>query len=202
MASLYPRTQREQLLVLLGIVGLGIAAVFWYLRYDPRTVELDALEERIVALDFANRRAKAVLARGSVEELRAEGAMLADALDQMRPLVPAGNEVPVLLEQISTAARRVGLDISSVEPLAVEQGADFDAYRYRFRLAGNYHTITDFLTRVASLPRIVAPINVTFALPTATAAPRPGATPLSVAASFELQTYVTRANAATPGGAP
>jgi len=34
----------------------------------------------------------------------------------MRSLVPAGNEVPALLEQVSTAARRVGLEINYIEP--------------------------------------------------------------------------------------
>ncbi len=193
MASLYPRTQREQLMVLIGIVGLASVAGFWYLKYDPRTIELDLLQERVETIDAANQRAKAELASGTVNELRAEAEALSANLDLMRQLVPGGNEVPVLLEQISTAARRVGLDIGSVEPFGVEQGTDFDAYRYRFRLTGTYHTISDFLARVASLPRIVAPMNVVMGVPTTTTGPvRSGAPAPTVSASFELQTYVAR----------
>jgi type IV pilus assembly protein PilO len=199
MANLYPRTQREQLMVLVAIVGLASAGLFWYLKYDPRTVELDLLEERIVKIDDANQKAKAELAKGTVNELREEAQTLAANLQLMRQLVPEGNEVPVLLEQISTAARRVGLDIGSVEPLGVEQGADFDAYRYRLRLSGTYHAIADFLTNVGSLPRIVAPMNVTMGVATVTNA-RAGVAPPTATASFELHTYVARTGIPAVGG--
>ena len=43
-------------------------------------------------------------------------------VEVMRRLVPTGNEVPALLEQVSNAARRAGLDISSVEPQPVIAG--------------------------------------------------------------------------------
>lgn len=199
MANLYPRTQREQLMVLLAIVGLATAGIFWYLKYSPRMIELDVLEERVTKIDDSNQKAKAELAKGTVNELRAEAQALAENLQLMRQLVPEGNEVPVLLEQISTAARRVGLDIGSVEPLGVEQGADFDAYRYRLRLSGAYHDIANFLANVGSLPRIVAPMNVTMGLP-ANVTPRPGFTPPTVTASFELHTYVARTGIPAVGG--
>lgn len=202
MASLYPQTQREQALVLVGILGVGLAALFWYLRYDPRTVELDLLQERIAALEVANQRAKVILARGTVSEIKAEAEALKADLELMRTLVPVGNEVPALLEQVSTAARRVGLDIGPIEPRGVERGTDFDAYRYKFRLNGSYHTVSEFLTRVASLPRIVAPMNVVYGTPTINATPRPGTMVPTVAASFELHTYVARVSADSTGGAP
>jgi type IV pilus assembly protein PilO len=186
-------------MVLVAIVGLASAGLFWYLKYDPRTVELDLLEERIVKIDDANQKAKAELAKGTVNELREEAQTLAANLQLMRQLVPEGNEVPVLLEQISTAARRVGLDIGSVEPLGVEQGADFDAYRYRLRLSGTYHAIADFLTNVGSLPRIVAPMNVTMGVATVTNA-RAGVAPPTATASFELHTYVARTGIPAVGG--
>jgi type IV pilus assembly protein PilO len=199
MVNLVPRTQREQVMVLLAILGLATAGLFWYVKYDPRMVELDVLEERVTRIDDANHEASAELAQGTVTELRAEAQSLAEHLQVMRQLVPEGNEVPLLLEQISTAARRVGLDIGSVEPLGVEQGADFDAYRYRLRLSGAYHDIANFLANVGSLPRIVAPMNITMGLP-ANIAARPGFTPPTVTASFELHTYVARTGIPAVGG--
>jgi type IV pilus assembly protein PilO len=203
MASLYPRTQREQLLVFVGLLGVIAAGAFWYLKYDPRMAELTVLEERIDRIDAANQRAKTELARGSVNTLRAQGDSLAADLAVMRELVPEGNEVPLLLEQISTAARQVGLDIGSVEPLGVESGNDFDAHRYRFRLNGAYHTVAEFLSSVGSLSRIVTPTSLALtAAATTTTPPRPGLPKPTVTATFELHTYVVRTAAPAPGGTP
>jgi type IV pilus assembly protein PilO len=192
MASLMPKTQREQLMVLVGILGLAAAGLFWNFRYAPRSAELDELEARIEKLEGANQRAKAQLARGSVADLRTEAEALQADLDLMRSLVPVGNEVPLLLEQVSNAARQVGLDIGSVQPMGVEQGSDFDAHRYQMRLQGTYHSVAEFLTNVGSLTRIMAPLNVSMALAQQAAAPRSGAPVPTVSVSFELHTYVAR----------
>jgi type IV pilus assembly protein PilO len=196
-----PQSPREQAMVLIGILGVAAAGLFWHVRYAPRMAELDLLEARIERVDAANQRAKAEVAKGTVNALREEVAVLSASLDQMQQLVPVGNEVPLLLEQISSAARRVGLDIASVEPLGVEQGTDFDAYRYRLRLSGSYHTIAAFLTNVGSLSRIVAPTNVSMAVATTTGASRPGGVAPTVSATFELHTYVARAGS-PDGGTP
>jgi hypothetical protein len=41
--------------------------------------------------------------------------------------VPDGERAAVLLEQVSTAARRVGLDIADVQPLPQLNGDQYDA---------------------------------------------------------------------------
>ena len=116
-----------------------------------------------------------------------------NALVQMRQLVPVANEVPTLLEQISTAARRTGLDIADVTPLGVIAGDVFDTYRYRMGVTGSYHRIAQFLDNIGSLTRIVAPMNLSL-LPTTrdmrTQRVRPNEALLD--ASFEIQTYVAK----------
>jgi hypothetical protein len=88
----------------------------------------------------------------------------------LRRLVPTEHEVPGLLEQVSTAARRAGLDLGGVAPEPVLAGTQFDTYRYKVTVAGGYHALAAFLGNVGSLPRIVAP--VTFQLVPRAAAPR------------------------------
>ena len=108
----------------------------------------------------------------------------------LRQLVPTRNEVPALLEQVSTAARRVGLDLSDVQPEAVVTGAQFDVHRYTISVNGHYHAIARFLTNVGSLTRIVAPINLQLT-PTSRALTRvlPKETRL-LEARLQIQTYV------------
>jgi type IV pilus assembly protein PilO len=111
--------------------------------------------------------------------------------------------VPALLEQVSTAARRVGLDISDVQPLPTLTGDQYDAYKYRMSVKGSYSQIGVFLANVGSLQRIVAPINLTL-----TAAPNdPRARKVDrlqpLDARFEIQTYVARTRPTPkPGPAP
>lgn len=153
-------TKREQTFVGVAVMALLLAAAYWYFLYSPKNDELAALESRLVKLETANQRARSDIAKGSVDKLRAEVAKDARTLEIMRTLVPTSNEVPALLEDISTAARRVGLDLATVEPLPVIPGEDFDTYRYRLAVIGNYHSIGEFLSNVGSLRRIVAPVTL------------------------------------------
>lgn len=200
MAGL-PTNQRDQIMLFVGILGLLIGGAYWYLVYDPKSVELADLRGRLERLDASNQRAKALLARGTVEELRAEAAVLQDNLDLMRTLIPAGNEVPALLDQIVGAARRTGMEQESFVPGATVQGEIFDTYRYRMAFSGTYHQIAELLTAIGSLRRIIAPVNLSLTLGEGQrgAASTPGSQILS--ANFDIQTYVLRAAAPAEGGA-
>ncbi len=196
-----PTSQRDQLMLFVGILGIVGAGAYWNWVYTPKAEALTVQEERLERLDAVNQRAKAMLARGTVEEMQAEAKTLADNLDLIRTLIPAGNEVPALLDQILGAARRVGLEQESFVPGVVVQGETFDTYRYRLSFNGTYHQIGEMLTAIGSLRRIMAPVNLNL-----TPAPegssrlrvQPGEQVLN--ASFDIQTYVLR-SAAAEGGA-
>src|SRR3989454_2892504 len=99
-------------------------------------------------------RAKADLASGTVEDLRRKVEKYQAMLGLMRRLVPEKNEVPALIDDISTKAKVRGINIGRFEPLAVEPGPPFDTYRYRIEILGHYDQVGEFLADIASLPRI------------------------------------------------
>ena len=199
--ALLPTSQRDQKMLLVCIAALGLAFAYWYVVWQPANVELDAVQARVDALRTVNQTAKSELAQGKTAQLRAETEKFSQDLDVMRELVPTANEVPVLLEQVSTAARRVGIDISDVQPLPQLNGDQYDAYKYRMSVRGTYQQVGDFLTNVGTLQRIVAPINVT--LTPSSVDPRKIKAPRQQAldARFEIQTYVAR-TAPAPKAAP
>lgn len=188
-----PQSQRDQILTAIGIVAFALVGAYWYFVYDPKTADVDKLVAHVDSLDVSIQKAKAQLAKGTVEEIRAEAASYRQNLDLMRTLVPAGNEVPSLLEKVSTAARRAKLDIGGVEPEPVIEGEMFDTYRYKVRLSANYHQVGEILANIGSLDRIVAPMNLSLVLPQGGA---PGvrlpAGRQQLTATFEIQTYVVR----------
>lgn len=192
MAGL-PQNQRDQVLFFLAFLGVVGAGAYWYLVFSPKQETLTTLSAHVDSLDAGNQRAKSQLARGTVASVRAESQRLRANLDLMRSLVPAGNEVPALLDQVSTAARRVGLDIGYIEPENVIQGEQFDTYRYKMRVVGSYADIGSFLTNVASMTRIVAPIGVSLNPSAApTTAKTTNVDKVTLSANFQIQTYAVK----------
>ncbi len=192
MAGL-PTNQRDQLLLVLAFLGVIGAGAYWYFVFSPKQESLATIATHVDSLDAGNQRAKSQLARGSVATIRAESQRLRANLELMRSLVPAGNEVPALLEQVSTAARRVGLEINYIEPEPVIQGEQFDTYRYKLRAIGSYHEIGQLLTGIASMTRIVAPIGLQL-VPSGTAAAAKSASPdkVMLQANFQIQAYAVK----------
>jgi type IV pilus assembly protein PilO len=190
--ALIPQNKRDQYMLFLIIASFGLAYAFYTYLWEPKDSELTASQAHVDSLVVVNQRAKSELAQGKTQELRAEAERFANDLEVMRRLVPTGNEVPALLEQVSTAARRVGLDIADVTPLPLIQGDQYDAYKYRLSMRGDYHQIGTLLTNIGSLQRIVAPINLTIA----PVVVQPGSVKRAriqpIEARFEIQTYVAR----------
>lgn len=197
MAGL-PTNQRDQLLFALAFLGVIGAGAYWYFVFSPKQDALAIVATHVDSLEAGNQRAKSQLARGSVATIRLESQRLRANLELMRTLVPAGNEVPALLEQVSSAARGVGLEINTIVPEPVIQGEQFDTYRYRLRAIGSYHDLGRLLTGIASMQRIVAPIGLQLS-PSASpsAAKEASAEKVMLQASFVIQAYAVKTSLST-----
>jgi type IV pilus assembly protein PilO len=187
-------TKREQMWGGIGIAAVLLLGLYWYFLYKPKAAELAVTQAHDDSLEKKNQQAKADIATGSLQKLRAQSAEYEQSLKVMRQLVPRSNEVPALLEDISTAARRVGLDLATVEPMPVLPGEQFDTYRYKLAVTGGYHPVGQFLSNVGSLNRIIAPVTMAIKLhPIAdkTKARLKKGESL-VDTEFQVQTYVVR----------
>jgi len=196
-------TKREQMLVGIGAAAVLLLGAYWYFLYRPRSEELATIQVHVDSLDKKNQQAKADIAQGSLQKLRAQSVEYEQSLKVMRQLVPRSNEVPALLEDISTAARRVGLDLASVEPMPVLPGEQFDTYRYKLGVIGGYHPVGQFLSNVGSLNRIIAPVTMAIKLhPVADktkARVKKGESLIDT--EFQVQTYVARTTPYAPPSA-
>jgi type IV pilus assembly protein PilO len=198
MASLTSQKSAPLLVILLaGLVG--------YIAYTGAVIDtlgingLSARKEQIVAvkdtmarLQAATDSAKRELARGTVEDLRKRLETYRGSLALLRRLVPERNEVPNLLDDISSRGKIRGVTLSQVVPLPVEPGpAPFDTYKYNMSVIGHYDQIGAFLADVASLQRIIVPYDISVAATTNQAAKALGDTSGSLLeAKFQVRTYV------------
>ena len=187
------------------LLALALAAIVGYCAYTGSVIELVGLKglaagkERIVAvrdtigsLEAATDSAKKELARGSVADVRKRLESYRSNLMLLRRLVPERNEVPNLLDDISTRSKIRGVTLSQVVPQPVEPGpAPFDTYTYNMSVIGKYDQIGQFMADVASLQRIIVPYNVSVAAAPPTSAKALGdSTGSLLEARFQIRTYV------------
>lgn len=183
--------QRKQLLGLAIFVAVVAVVAFWMYWRTPKTAEVAGLRVRIDSLQARVDSARKDLASGTVEALRQRVRDYESSLGIMRTLVPTGAEVPSLIDDVSARAKRRGVEIAEITPMSPEIGRPFDVHRYRFAVVGHYDELGEFLADVASLRRIMVPLDVavTRAGPTAQAAYKDTTGALAQAA-FQLRTFV------------
>ena len=193
---LLPSNQRDQIKFGISLAAVALAVAYYVYPYNQRQATLTADAERVATLEDNNQKAAREFASGNIETLRTQAAENRSALVVMRRLVPTDNEVPALLEEVSTAARRAGLDVGGVTPEPVIPGKQFDTYRYTVTIIGGYHQFGEFLANVGSLPRIVAPVNFSIiGSNPVRGASRPviaTADKSAIVSTITLQTYVER----------
>jgi type IV pilus assembly protein PilO len=204
MASL-PKGQREQVMLLVGVLALAAVGVYWYLPYRTKSTAIDDSRARLEKLATLNRNAKSEMAKGNLDQLRRQLAEYQQNLVLIRTLVPVGNEVPSLLEQVSTAARRAGLDVSAVDPQPVVEGDNYDTFRYKMVVIGGYNQLGEFFANVGNLTRIILPVNLSLAAPANPAIAKDSKAQSDAAvveARFELETFVAKPKTADQPGPP
>jgi len=193
-----PTSQRDQSLLLVSVVAFACLFAYWYLVHQPRGVAMAARRTHVEALVASNTVARAVLARGSADSLDRQQAALEAQLRAMRVLIPTGNEVPALLDQILAAARRDALELEDVAPVETVTGTSFDTYGFRLSLRGTHHEIGAVLASIASLPRIIVPAHLTLAPATTPGRRDAPAGAQMLVATFDVQTYVARGEEVSP----
>lgn len=185
--------QTRQKLLLAGMVVV-LGGYFGYTKYyQPKRAEVAEMEARLANLQLQNRTARALTeAEGRAEVERRLGAYR-NQLTTVEGLIPSSEELPDLLDAISAEAQRTGVDLSLIQPVGATEEQFYTRRSYDLAVLGSYHAIAEFLTKIASLQRIVTP--TTLAL-TVEGDAEPGREP-KLQAKFAIETYVLPSTAAS-----
>jgi type IV pilus assembly protein PilO len=191
------------------LIAIALAGLVGYIAYTGAVIEmmgikgLTARQAKVVAIrdtiarfEAATDSAKKELARGTVADVRKRLETYRASLALLRRLVPERNEVPNLLDDISTRSKIRGVTLSSVVPQPVEPGPmPFDTYKYNMSVIGRYDQIGQFLADVASLQRIIVPYDVTVSAANSSSAKALGdSTGSMLEAKFQIRTFVKSPN--------
>jgi len=205
MALGLPTDQRGQIMLLLVVAALAGGYFFWTKKHTPDIARITEANQQSDSLERIIASAKADIASGTLEDLRRRVEQYQGSLELMRRLVPDRNEVPTLIDDISTKAKVRGITIGKIQPLLPEPGSPFDTYRYRLEVYGHYDQIGEYLADVASLPRIIVPQDVMLSSASPAAQKLLGDTAGALLlAEFSIRTFVKASAppAPKPAGAP
>ena len=152
-----PEDVRSQQRVLGLVVLLGAAILFVLHVLVPRREAAADLRQRIGELEHRNRGAG-----NGTEEVGATRSELTQAerrLKAFREMVPRDPDLADIYEEVAARSEALGLELVSIDPGLRERvdGGCCRRVRWEVVLEGQYHDLGDFLTRFASLPRIVRP---------------------------------------------
>lgn len=187
MAWYNPTDPTQRNYMVLGIIFLlGIIPFYMYYQ-TPQVEEMDVVRERLETLDIQNRQAQVILARGG-QDLEERMALYQRHVARLEELIPAQEEVPVLLDDIQRRARLAGVEMQGLDPEPTQAAGPYNQTGYQMSVVGEYHDVARFLTEIASLSRIVTPVQVEVEL-----FPNPVTFPdmeSPVIANFRIETYV------------
>ncbi|MGD0483641.1 MAG: type 4a pilus biogenesis protein PilO [Gemmatimonadales bacterium] len=207
MASVIPQDRRGQILLLLTVVAVVAGYVLWK-GFAPAGIDgitqyqlrRDSIQSQVDTLTAQVRRSKADVQHGTVGLLETRLAQFRANLELMRQLVPASTEVPNLLDDISSRAKMRGATVADFTPQGLESGSPFDTQKARFTVTGQFDQVGEFLSDIASLPRIVVPFDIKIDRQTGPGTDTTqGRTMLRV--GFQIRTFV-KTPAGSEGAAP
>lgn len=200
--ALIPEDPTQQKALIVIVAALAIGYLFHWQWYSPKTEEADQMEQQLQVLEDHNRRAQILAARGG-EELRARMEQYERHVSRLEQLIPEIEEVPTLLRQVTDLARQNDVEITATNPEAREPGEHYSRQTYTMQVVGSYHDVAEFMTAIASLPRIITPINLTLEEGSGFSEIYGIQWPIMV--DFQIQTYVLPdqgVGAPAPGGQP
>jgi type IV pilus assembly protein PilO len=153
--------ERQQLLGLAIILAIAGAVAFWMLWRAPRIEQQQLLQTEIDSLTRQVDLARQDLASGTVQSIRQRSADFEVTLERMKELVPTGNDVATLIDEIANRARRSGVEIGQMNAPIEEVGTPFNIVRYRWTVLGHYNQIGVLMSDIAQLSRIMVPYDLT-----------------------------------------
>ena len=200
MAWYNPTDPVQRNWMLSGIVLLVLIIPFNMYYLTPGQDDNDVIRDRLESLDIQNRQAQVIIARGGVDELRRRMDQYTRHVDRLEELIPGREEVASLLNDIQGQARQTDVDVLGLDPEPPEAAGPYTRTSYQMTVVGEYHDVGRFLTRIASLSRIVTPVELEV-----TIFGNPQTRPemeYPVQATFRIETYVLPEEGALPTQMP
>lgn len=146
-----PRSQR---FLAAGLIYAAIAAVFYFLLIAPN---LDSLASARSEQDkLVEKRDKAKVRAADRERFEAEAERLGARLKKAEKELPNGREIPGLLSEVDSLARKSGLEVRKFQPLPEILHEYYAEVPVQIVMDGTFHEFGMFFDQVNRMSRLVA----------------------------------------------
>ena len=184
--ALLPQDPQKQKLVFIGLLPILFAFGYYYFYHTKRATEAATLQDNVDRLEVSNAGMRQIVSRYG-PEFHQRLAVYQAHVGQLEELIPRREDVPVLISQITARAQEIGVELAGLNPAVEEAGTFYSRQSYEIQVLGSYHSIGEYLTAIASLPRIVRSSEVKLSVHTP--ATEPGESP-RLRAIFRIETFI------------
>ncbi len=141
-----------QIAVILLLVIAIIGAIGWFVvRPQFETLEKEERTEQELRETFEEKQSRAA----NLEAYKEQLAQMEESFGAMLRQLPDETDMESLLVDLSQTSVAAGLEVKYFEPGNERQQEFYAEYPIELRVAGTYHEFGDFVSGLASLPRIV-----------------------------------------------
>ncbi|MGQ0560988.1 MAG: type 4a pilus biogenesis protein PilO [Gemmatimonadota bacterium] len=194
-----PKDKAGQQKLLLGVLPFLIFFGYYQFMHGKQMEAIGVLETRLQELETRNGAARSIALTGG-PELQQKLALYEQHMKRLEELIPKKEEVAALLNGLSERAMDTNVDLALMKPEVAEAGQFYTQQSYQITVIGLYHDVARYLAAVASLPRIVTPIELALKPRGAADISRDGTPKLQ--ANFRIVTYVIPEAPEAPAAPP
>lgn len=139
--------------VVIALVCVGIAYGVWLKDVEPQLQEIETVKQEEISLretlDFKQRKAS------NLEALKEQLAEMKQSFGDMIRQLPDKTEVAGLIVDISQTGLAAGLTFELFKPGKEKPAEFYSELPISIRVVGEYHQFGEFVSGIATLPRIV-----------------------------------------------
>ena len=183
-----PTDKKQKDTVAMGLIGLVLAFGFYFFFYKKTAKEIAAKEADVVRLDSIVTTIKRDIQVAGGAGLQKTVAEYDQHMKRLEDLIPQRADVPGLIYAIAEQAQIANVAWGSINPVLEEPVAYYSRQVYDVQVSGKYQDIGTYLAGIASLRRIIKPMDLNLVV-NANGKPSADGSPM-LTATFSIETYV------------
>lgn len=139
--------------VILAVVLVGLAGVFYFFYLKDMIAERDAIDEDIHKLEKTVAEGTAIESR--LKRFRQELAQLEERLAVLQSILPSEKETPTVLRSVQVMATSSNLKIKKFTPQPVAPHDFYSDWPIKIEVEGNYNGLGSFFEKISQATRII-----------------------------------------------
>ena len=156
------KISRVARLAVLAAFVMVLAGGYYAVSYRPAEQQVNILRDEVQALQ--RKLAKVRVVAEDLLKFEQEINSLQDDLDLALQQLPNRKQFEDLLQDVTTAGKKVGVQIQSIQRAPETERGFYAEVPFKIELEGEFHGIAMFFERVSALPRIVNVGSLTVAI--------------------------------------